>query len=92
MSFVELRNSGRSTDYPFGFLQVKLNAKGEGSGQIMGAARFASIRKKDNTKSSYGNQYVKATNVPLGGPRRLPPIFCSPLEKDIATPNQSPCS
>jgi hypothetical protein len=63
-SFVELRDSGRSTDYPFGFLQAKLNAKGESTGQIMSAAK----NRFDKTKGqyeieSYGNQYVKATNV-----------------------------
>jgi hypothetical protein len=63
-SFVELRNSGRSTDYPFGFLQVKLNAKGESTGQIMGAAKIRFDKKKGQYEiESYGNQYVKATNV-----------------------------
>ena len=38
MLFVELYRAGRTTDYPFGFLQVKLNANGEGTGEIMAAA------------------------------------------------------
>jgi len=64
MSFAELYNSGRSTDYPFGFLQVKLNAKGEGAGQIMGAAKIRFDKKKGKYEiESYGNQYVKAVNV-----------------------------
>jgi hypothetical protein len=64
MSFFELRNGGRSTDYPFGFLQVKLNAKGEGTGQIMGAAKIRFNKKKGHYEiESFGNQYVKATNV-----------------------------
>ena len=34
MPFLELyHNNGRTTDYPFGFLQVKLDAQGKGSGQ-----------------------------------------------------------
>jgi hypothetical protein len=64
MPFMELYNSGRTTDYPFGFLQVTLNAKGEGTGQIMAAAKIRFDKKKGNYEiESYGNQYVKATNV-----------------------------
>jgi hypothetical protein len=64
MPFMELYNSGRTTDYPFGFLQVTLNAKGEGTGQIMAAAKIRFDKKKGNYEiESYGNQYIKATNV-----------------------------
>ena len=64
MPFVELYNSGRSTDYPFGFLQVTLNAKGEGTGQIMAAAKIRFDKKKGKYEiESYGNQYIKASNV-----------------------------
>lgn len=64
MPFGELYNNGRSTDYPFGFLQVKLNAKGEGAGQIMAAAKIRFDKKKGEYEiESYGNQYIKATNV-----------------------------
>jgi hypothetical protein len=64
MPFMELYNSGRTTDYPFGFLQVTLNAKGEGTGQIMAAAKIRFDKKKGKYEiESYGNQYVKATNV-----------------------------
>jgi len=64
MPFIELYNSGRTTDYPFGFLQVTLNAKGEGTGQIMAAAKIRFDKKKGKYEiESYGNQYVKATNV-----------------------------
>jgi hypothetical protein len=64
MPFIELYNSGRSTDYPFGFLQVTLNAKGEGTGQIMAAAKIRFDKKKGKYEiESYGNQYIKATNV-----------------------------
>lgn len=38
MPFVELYRSGRSRDYRFGFLQITLNEKWEGTGQIMAAA------------------------------------------------------
>jgi hypothetical protein len=64
MPFVELYRGGRSTDYPFGYLQVKLDDKGQGTGQIMAAARIRFDKKKGNYEiESYGNQYIKATNV-----------------------------
>jgi hypothetical protein len=64
MPFLELYNRGRTTDYPFGFLQVTLNAKGEGTGQIMAAAKIRFDKKKGNYEiESFGNQYIKATNV-----------------------------
>jgi hypothetical protein len=64
MPFRELYNGGRSTDYPFGFLQVKLNAKGEGTGQIMAAAKIRFDKKKGQYEiESFGNQYIKVTNV-----------------------------
>ena len=64
MNFGELYRSGRSVDYPFGFLQVTLNEKGEGVGQIMAAAKIRFDKKKERYEiESYGNQYIKATNV-----------------------------
>jgi hypothetical protein len=64
MPFIELYRSGRSTDYPFGYLQVKLDANGQGTGQIMAAAKIRFDKKKGKYEiESYGNQYIKATNV-----------------------------
>jgi hypothetical protein len=64
MPFVELYRGGRTTDYPFGFLQVKLNEKGEGAGQIMAAAKIRFDKKKGHYEiESFGNQYIKAVNV-----------------------------
>ena len=64
MSFAELYQGGRSKDYPYGFLQVKLNEKGEGAGQIMVAAKIRFDKKKGHYEiESYGNPYVKAVNV-----------------------------
>jgi len=64
MPFLELYNNGRSTDYPFGFLQVSLNQEGKGSGQIMAAAKIKFDKKKGQYEiESYGNQYIKAVNV-----------------------------
>lgn len=64
MPFLELYRSGRTVDYPFGFMQVKLNEKGQGSGQIMAAAKIRFNKKAGNYEiESYGNQYIKAVNV-----------------------------
>ena len=64
MPFIELYQNGRTTDYPFGFLQVKLNEKGEGTGQIMAAAKVRFDKKKGRYEiESFGNQYIKAVNV-----------------------------
>ncbi len=64
MPFAEVYRGGRTTDYPFGFLQVKLNDKGKGDGQIMVAAKIRFDKKKGHYEiESYGNQYIKAVNV-----------------------------
>jgi len=64
MSFGELYNSGRSVDYPFGYLQVTLDATGRGTGQIMAAAKISFNKKSGKYEiESFGNQYIKATNV-----------------------------
>jgi hypothetical protein len=64
MPFVELYRGGRTRDYPFGLLQLKLNDKGEGAGQIMAAAKIRFNKKKGHYEiESYGNQYIKAVNV-----------------------------
>jgi hypothetical protein len=64
MPFVELYNNGRTTDYPFGYLQVRLDSTGKGGGQIMAAARIRFDKKKGQYEiESFGNQYIKANNV-----------------------------
>jgi hypothetical protein len=64
MPFVELYNNGRSVDYPFGFLQVTLDGQGKGTGQIMAAAKLRFDKKSGKYEiESFGNQYIKATNV-----------------------------
>lgn len=64
MPFLELYSGSRSKDYPFGFLQLTLNDKGEGSGQVMVAAKIRFNKKKGHYEiESYGNQYIKAVNV-----------------------------
>jgi hypothetical protein len=64
MPFMELYNSPRTTDYPFGYLQVKLDSNGQGTGQIMAAARIRFDKKKGQYEiESFGGQYIKATNI-----------------------------
>jgi len=64
MSFQELSNAGRSRDYPFGFLQVKLDDQGKGTGQFVVAAKISFDKKNGRYDiESFGNQYIKATNV-----------------------------
>jgi hypothetical protein len=64
MPFAELYRAGRTTDYPFGYLQVRLNDKSQGAGQIMVAAKIRFNKKKGIYEiESFGNQYIKATNV-----------------------------
>ncbi len=64
LPFAELYHNGRSTDYSFGYLQVKLDSEGKGSGQIMAAAKIRFDKKSGQYQiESFGNQYIKATNV-----------------------------
>src|SRR5580700_9614847 len=64
MPFLELTRGGRSRDYPFGYLQVKLDDKGQGTGQIMAAAKIRFDKKKGQYEiESFGNQYIKAVNI-----------------------------
>ncbi len=64
MPFVELYRNGRTTDYPFGYLQVKLDAQGNGSGQIMSSAKIRFDEKSGQYQiESFGNQYIRATNI-----------------------------
>jgi hypothetical protein len=43
---------------------VKLDATGKGTGQIMAAAKIRFDKKKGQYEiESFGNQYIKATNV-----------------------------
>jgi len=66
MSFLELRYSGRSVDYPYTIIQLDLdeNGKGMGTGIAAAAVRF---NKKKNTYEieslQHGTEYNKLLNV-----------------------------
>lgn len=48
------------------FLQVTLNAKGGGNGQIKAVAKIRFDKKKEKYGiESWSNQYIKATNIHL---------------------------
>ena len=66
MTLFESKYRGRttSTDYPFGFLQVKVNAKGEGSGKAVTAAKIKYDKEKDSVRlDPFGNGATPIINV-----------------------------
>jgi hypothetical protein len=66
MSFLELRYSGRSTDYPYTIVQLELDQNGKGIGSLIAAARV-SFNKKKNTYEiesyQHGTTYNRIVNV-----------------------------
>jgi len=68
LSFVELRYSGRSVDYPYTFLELVVDQKGTGTGTAIGAAkiRFNQKSKTHEIESlQHGTAYNKLLNVRL---------------------------
>lgn len=64
MSTAEMARNATHTDYPFGFLQVTLNEKGEGTGKMVMAAKI----KYDSSKGHsvlepYGSGAAQVTDV-----------------------------
>ena len=68
LSFVELRYSGRSVDYPYTILQLDVDKDGKGTGTAIGAAKIR-FNKKENTYEieslEHGTAYNKLLNVRL---------------------------
>jgi hypothetical protein len=68
LSFAELRNSGRSVDYPYTMLEMVLDNAGKGTGAAIGAAKI-SFNKKKNVYEiesfQHGAAYNKLLNVQL---------------------------
>jgi hypothetical protein len=68
LSFLELRYSGRSVDYPYTILQLELDQEGKGTGTAIGAAKIA-FNKKKNTYEieslEHGTSVNKLLNVRL---------------------------
>ena len=66
MSFAELRNSGRSVDYPFTMLEFKLDKTGKGAGTVIRAAKIRFDKKKNQYEIEslgHGTAYNKLLNV-----------------------------
>lgn len=75
MPFIELYNNGRTTDYTFGFLQATLNDKGEEPDRSWQRRRFASIRKKRDTKSRATATSASKPSISAPGNDRWPRLF-----------------
>ena len=63
MSFLELHSGGRSTDYPFGLIELMLDKDGNGQGAVIAAAKIKITEEGNLELESLGNQYLKITNV-----------------------------
>ena len=66
LSFVELRNSGRSVDYPYTILELTLDSNGKGTGTAIGAAMIKFNKKKGHYEIEslqHGTSYNKLLNV-----------------------------
>jgi len=63
VAFLEAWRSGRSRDYPFTIMEIRLNREGKGVGSIIGGAQVSFDDEGQLDIESYGNQYAKLTNV-----------------------------
>jgi hypothetical protein len=62
VSFFEAYRSGRSMDYPFTIMELRLDKEGKGEGSIMGGARLQ-FKEGQLDIESFGNQYAKLINI-----------------------------
>ena len=66
ISFGELRNGGRSIDYPYTMLEMVLDSSGQGTGAAIGAAKIRFDKKKSTYEIEsfhHGADYNKLLNV-----------------------------
>ena len=66
ITFEELRNNGRSVDYPYTMLEMKLDKDGKGTGSAIRAAKISFNKKKGNYEIEsfgHGEAYNKLANV-----------------------------
>jgi len=63
VSFLEAWRSGRSRDYPFTIMEIRLDKEGKGVGSVIGGAQLRFNEEGQLDIESYGNQYAKLTNV-----------------------------
>ena len=64
LSFFELRNSTRSTEYPFTVIRFQLNSQGRGQGDILLATKISAEKvTKDIAFENFGATPIKMQNV-----------------------------
>jgi hypothetical protein len=63
MSFMELRNSGRSTDYPFGIIELVIAKDGTIDGSVIGAAKIKINKDNALEVESYGTEPLRLQNI-----------------------------
>jgi len=66
ITFEELRNNGRSVDYPYTMLEMTLDKDGKGTGAAIRAAKISFNKKKGNYEIEsfgHGEAYNKLANV-----------------------------
>ncbi len=66
ITFQELRNNGRSVDYPYTMLELRLDKNGNGTGAAIRAAKISFNKKKNNYEIEsfgHGEAYNKLLNV-----------------------------
>ena len=62
IGFGEARNQGRSMDYPFTILEIRLNANDEGEGKIFGGSKVY-VEKGELVVENWGTQPTRFTNI-----------------------------
>ena len=63
LQFFELRNNTRSTDYPFGIIEIKFPAKGKGEGTLVAAASVKFDDQGQLEIEQYGTLPFKLLNI-----------------------------
>lgn len=63
MSFLELRNNGRSTDYPFGIVELVIGNDGKVEGSIIAAAKIEINKDNVLEVESYGTQPLRLMSL-----------------------------
>ena len=63
IGFVELRRSGRSTDYEFSLIELLVDEKGKGEGVALAAAKIKFNKENQLEVENYGQSPVRITNV-----------------------------
>jgi hypothetical protein len=61
--FLEAYRHGRSMNYPFTTMELRLDQEGKGEGSIIGGAQLRFNKEGQLDIESYGNQYARLVNV-----------------------------